>query len=45
MAFANRFPLLPLEKEACLSDMLLRENSVERGGLYPESSKDLRKVL
>jgi hypothetical protein len=32
----NRFPLLPLEEEGRLNDMPLRENFVERVGVYPE---------
>jgi hypothetical protein len=31
----NRFPLLPLEEAGWLNDMPLRENSIERIGVYP----------
>ena len=32
----DRFLLLPLEEEVRLNDMPLRENFVERVGVYPE---------
>ena len=35
-ASAKRFPLLPVEEEGRLNDLPLRENFVERVGVYPE---------
>ena len=32
----NRFPLLPIEEEGRLNDLPLRENFIERVGVYPE---------
>jgi hypothetical protein len=35
----NRFPLLPLEEEGRLDDLPLRENFIERVGVYPKPAE------
>ena len=35
----THFPLLPIEEEGRLNDMPLRENFIDRVGVYPERSE------